>query len=442
MVGASNKRLKDVTILTVLMIFVGFANLIFPHYFLILAFERILRIIFNNRIYWLISISMVGRILGIIFLVMSWGLWNRKQWAYKGALIVAILEIVDRLVSGLLYPKSFIIDPYQVMRKGLMRYGGTLEPVIRTLVTRFGLLFIILFNIIINGIMLYYLTRSQIKDVFNITLPTDVLHLTALECFVGFYSILFCYYIYRAPLPLNIVISGYHLSLVITGFLSGYHLSLVITGFCSLVVGYGLWTLKNGVYQSTMILSIIGILTALFYLEYLYPVHNPYPDSYLDSYPNPYPNPYPPLPDPYPYPYLYRFLSPLLISQGIMICYLTQPVIRDIFRISDKSLVKLLTSVLFLVILVLPLAAAFVEGSWEEARQLYLAPIITLLYFPVYFCFILGFGLNSNLGCALGFLLGLSGPIALLVLIIKYSKDKWTVLIILQVYVLFTMIIF
>ncbi|MFX0198895.1 MAG: hypothetical protein ACFFCW_22470 [Candidatus Hodarchaeota archaeon] len=69
-------------------------------------------------------------IIGLLWLVVGWGFWNLKKWGYQVAMILAIIGIILALLD----------------------------------IAGFGIIIII-----IDAIIIYYLTRPEIKDVFGIT---------------------------------------------------------------------------------------------------------------------------------------------------------------------------------------------------------------------------------------------------------------------------------
>ncbi|MFQ6125258.1 MAG: hypothetical protein ACE5R6_11740 [Candidatus Heimdallarchaeota archaeon] len=71
----------------------------------------------------------IAFILGLFALAVGWGLWNLRKWAYQIAMILAIIGIIVAIVT---LPGSII-------------------------------------SLVIDAIIIYYLTRPEIKDVFGIT---------------------------------------------------------------------------------------------------------------------------------------------------------------------------------------------------------------------------------------------------------------------------------
>lgn len=84
-------------------------------------------------LFTLAAISAIGVIvfllMGFIALGIGWGLWKLKKWAYQVAMILAILGILTNLLT---LPVGII-------------------------------------GIIISVIIIYYLTRPEIKEVFGVT---------------------------------------------------------------------------------------------------------------------------------------------------------------------------------------------------------------------------------------------------------------------------------
>lgn len=68
-------------------------------------------------------------LLGLVSFVDGWGLWNLKKWGFQLAMILSVIGIIWGIIS---LPIGIIL-------------------------------------IIIYGIIVYYLTRPEIKDVFGIT---------------------------------------------------------------------------------------------------------------------------------------------------------------------------------------------------------------------------------------------------------------------------------
>lgn len=77
------------------------------------------------------SFGMGTLLIGLVNFVIGWGLWELKKWAYQVALILAILGFIGALIL------SIILIGIPLL--------------------------------IIQAIILYYLTRPVIKDVFGIT---------------------------------------------------------------------------------------------------------------------------------------------------------------------------------------------------------------------------------------------------------------------------------
>ena len=78
--------------------------------------------------FWAV-ISIVVFLLGFFSIVVGWGLWNLRKWAYQVAMILAVIGIITALLS---LPGSIL-------------------------------------TLVIDGIIIYYLTRPEIKEVFEIT---------------------------------------------------------------------------------------------------------------------------------------------------------------------------------------------------------------------------------------------------------------------------------
>ena len=77
------------------------------------------------------TIGFIVFILGIITIGSGWGLWNLRKWAYQLTMIVTILFLILSIL---------------------------------TIVVVIGIIGLVIF-----GIILYYLTRPEIKEVYGVT---------------------------------------------------------------------------------------------------------------------------------------------------------------------------------------------------------------------------------------------------------------------------------
>lgn len=101
--------------------------------------------------------------LGGYNLVVGWGLWHAKKWAYWGALILAILSIVIFVlyITGFYFITLFVNPTWWII------------DAVLTLLFDIRVTDAIMVNIMVISqliapiIILYYLIRSRIKEVFG-----------------------------------------------------------------------------------------------------------------------------------------------------------------------------------------------------------------------------------------------------------------------------------
>ena len=115
---ASVERPTGVTILAVLEILVGVSGIFGG----LLGVLGVIEIGVRGLFYFIF-------IIGFLNLAVGWGLWTLKKWAYQVALILAIIGIITGILS---LPMAII-------------------------------------SLIINVLIIYYLTRPEIKEVFGVT---------------------------------------------------------------------------------------------------------------------------------------------------------------------------------------------------------------------------------------------------------------------------------
>ncbi len=119
------ERPTGVTILAILSFFGGFVGIVFFEYYTVL--------------------SIIGLIISLIQLFVGWGLWNLREWSHPLALLLAIIAII-------MAPINYYI-------------ASTIDPIIT-----FALIFpALLFGWIIQGIIIFYLNKPEIREVFGAT---------------------------------------------------------------------------------------------------------------------------------------------------------------------------------------------------------------------------------------------------------------------------------
>jgi len=126
----------------------------------------IIFIILPTELGWLwVSAGFIALILGGYNLVVGWGLWNVKKWAYPAAVILAILSIIifGLEVIGFDFAGYYFNSIFWVV-------DFFLELIFEIRVTvGVWVIMVLISQLISLPILLYYLTRPQIKDFFGVT---------------------------------------------------------------------------------------------------------------------------------------------------------------------------------------------------------------------------------------------------------------------------------
>jgi len=126
----------------------------------------IIFILYSTELGWpWASASLIAIILGGYNLAVGWGLWEMKKWAYPIALLLAMLSIIIFIldfvgldVAGFYFNSIFwVVDFF-------------LEFIFEIKVTvEIWFIMVLSSQLISPLILLYYMTRARIKDVFRVT---------------------------------------------------------------------------------------------------------------------------------------------------------------------------------------------------------------------------------------------------------------------------------
>jgi len=107
----------------------------------------------------LMAFALGGYNLGV-----GWGLWNMKKWAYKLTLVLAILSIIifGLFIAGFYFMILFSNSIWWLI-DAIITLIFTIKVTERIMVN-----IMVVSQLIAPIIILYYLTRSKIKDIFGI----------------------------------------------------------------------------------------------------------------------------------------------------------------------------------------------------------------------------------------------------------------------------------
>ncbi|WP_457550237.1 hypothetical protein [Archaeoglobus sp.] len=107
-----------------------------------------------------LSLNFIPLVMGIVELAIAYGLWNGQNWGRILVMIFSILGIIGGAVMAALGPTLMILmfkaSPMMATNMGMFM------GVISTIFTVSGII-----GIVVNAIILYYMTRPHVKEFFT-----------------------------------------------------------------------------------------------------------------------------------------------------------------------------------------------------------------------------------------------------------------------------------
>ena len=108
---------------------------------------------------WMRS-SLMLLTLGLITLVVSWGLWNVKKWAYQSVIILTVISFISGALLAINFDPKLVDFMFYIVVLITLLFEIWITPTL-------FLNMVVIVQLISQVIILYYLTRSHIKKIFT-----------------------------------------------------------------------------------------------------------------------------------------------------------------------------------------------------------------------------------------------------------------------------------
>ncbi len=283
-----------------------------------------------------LGISLILLVIGGIHLLLSWGIWNAKKWAYSGLFLLTMLSVIN---VGVYAITEFQIQFFFPDFIWLYLIYWRLDFAVRLLIW-------LISQLSFQALIIYYLTRLEIKTIFQIPTAKSQIESSAPIPFKS-----------GVDRPTGIVILAIFEFMkmpsaivgALEGGLEGVYILMLLIGGIHLILGWALWNMKKWAYPVTIILGLLIIFSvvlpvpermisgfnfAIFFPDfiwyYLLVAESMFTSSY--SYP--------------------IWLISQLISQAVILYYLSFPRIKRIFGVvATKPGIDHPTGIVLIVIL-------------------------------------------------------------------------------------------